>query len=44
MQQGIRRGLHIDEDDGGQKYEYGGILLSMKVLRLAVKEDPLKKD
>lgn len=29
MQHGIRRGLHIDDDEGGQKYEYGGIFQSI---------------
>ena len=44
MEHGIRRGLHIDEDEGGQKYEYGGRCFFMKDSTLAAKKERLKKD
>ena len=43
MQGGLRRGLHIDDDDGPEKYQYGGTYSLIKALRPTEKKETPKK-
>ena len=44
MERGLRRGLHIDDEDGGDKYEYGGKYLFIQGLMPTVKKEVPNKD